>query len=36
MSERGERIHKVQEKMNTVEDEVFGDFCAEIGVENIR
>jgi len=36
MAERGERIHSVREKMNTVEDELFGEFCAEIGVDNIR
>ena len=36
MLERGQRLQLIQEKMNTVEDEVFGEFCQEIGVDNIR
>ena len=36
MAERSKRLRKVKEKTNTVEDELFGDFCQEIGVANIR
>lgn len=33
---RGAELEEVKEKMNTVEDRVFSDFCRSIGVENIR
>merc|ERR1712013_227379 len=33
---REETIEKVQAKKNVVEDEVFTDFCGQIGVSNIR
>lgn len=36
MKDRESRIQDVKESMNTVEDRVFADFCASIGVENIR
>merc|ERR1719447_1448132 len=29
-------IESTKEKMNTVEDRVFSDFCTKIGVKNIR
>ena len=36
MEERAIKIGAVKVKMNNVEDEVFADFCNQIGVENIR
>ncbi|KAL3853466.1 hypothetical protein ACJMK2_017002 [Sinanodonta woodiana] len=36
MTERGEVIKQLKEKMNTVEDEIFEQFCQQIGVDNIR
>ena len=36
MSERGDKIKQLKDKMNRVEDEVFADFCEQIGVTNIR
>ncbi|KAK4292351.1 hypothetical protein Pmani_034870 [Petrolisthes manimaculis] len=36
MSEREALMSDVKEKMNTVEDDVFADFCKSIGVTNIR
>ncbi|CAL4137233.1 unnamed protein product, partial [Meganyctiphanes norvegica] len=36
MKEREAAISDVKEKMNTVEDVVFGPFCKSIGVSNIR
>lgn len=36
MSEREALMSDVKEKMNTVEDVVFADFCKSIGVTNIR
>ncbi|XP_041349100.1 structural maintenance of chromosomes protein 1A-like [Gigantopelta aegis] len=36
MSERGDKIKQLKDKMNRVEDEVFSDFCEQIGVANIR
>lgn len=36
MSERGEKIKDLETKMNNVEDEVFSEFCKQIGVDNIR
>ena len=36
MEERGSRLAVVKGKMDRVEDEVFQDFCREIGVANIR
>ena len=36
MQERSQRIKKVKEKTNNVEDELFAAFCEEIGVVNIR
>lgn len=36
MSERKEKLDDLRERMNTVEDEKFKDFCEELGVENIR
>ena len=36
MADRGNRLKKAKDKMNRVEDELFGDFCRAIGVDNIR
>lgn len=36
LAQRAEKIKKVRAEANTVEDEVFGEFCREIGVDNIR
>ncbi len=36
MNTRGERLKNVKDKMNCVEDDVFEQFCMEIGVVNIR
>jgi structural maintenance of chromosome 1 len=36
MSERGDDLRHLKDKMNRVEDEVFAEFCAMIGVPNIR
>jgi structural maintenance of chromosome 1 len=36
MRKREEQIENTKEKMNTVEDRVFSDFCKKIGVKNIR
>ena len=36
MAKRAEVILKLQSQMNTVEDEIFCDFCVQLGVENIR
>merc|ERR1719189_1655344 len=36
MKKRDKVIENTKEKMNTVEDRVFSDFCKKIGVKNIR
>merc|ERR1719411_841585 len=36
MRKREKEIEGTKEKMNTVEDRVFADFCKKIGVKNIR
>merc|ERR1719427_202942 len=36
MRKRAKQIDSTKEKMNTVEDRVFSDFCNKIGVKNIR
>ncbi|KAK7102755.1 structural maintenance of chromosomes protein 1A-like [Littorina saxatilis] len=36
MSERGDDLRHLKDKMNRVEDEVFSEFCEMIGVPNIR
>lgn len=36
MAERDLRIQEMKERMNSVEDVVFRDFCNKIGMENIR
>merc|ERR1719411_442681 len=36
MRKREKEIEGTKEKMNTVEDRVFSDFCKKIGVKNIR
>ena len=36
IQERGEAMKLVKDKMNRVEDEVFSEFCVQIGVSNIR
>ena len=36
MEKRQDKILEVREKMNTVEDTIFSDFCSQIGVDNIR
>lgn len=36
MGERGKKLKDIKDKMDRVEDEVFQDFCKEIGVQNIR
>lgn len=34
--ERDQLIQEMKEKMNRVEDDVFEDFCRQIGMQNIR
>ncbi|KAJ7329449.1 hypothetical protein JRQ81_015623 [Phrynocephalus forsythii] len=34
--QRDEKIDELQKEINEVEDGIFGEFCEEIGVENIR
>ncbi|KAL1497486.1 hypothetical protein ABEB36_008443 [Hypothenemus hampei] len=36
MQSREQQIDEIKLRMNTVEDDVFSDFCHEIGVKNIR
>ena len=36
MQTRGHEIKQVRQQMNRLEDDIFIDFCSEIGVENIR
>lgn len=36
MNEREDTIKQLKDRMNRVEDELFEDFCSQIGVENIR
>lgn len=36
MRARGEKIQEIKERMNRVEDNVFAEFCSQIGVANIR
>ena len=36
MMEREETIKVLKDKTNRVEDEIFEDFCEQIGVDNIR
>lgn len=36
MRQRDVRIQDIKERMNSVEDTVFADFCTQIGVANIR
>ncbi|XP_050296378.1 structural maintenance of chromosomes protein 1A [Anthonomus grandis grandis] len=36
MQKREQQIEEIKLRMNTVEDDVFADFCNEIGVRNIR
>ncbi len=36
MADREGKIKKLRDQQNTVEDEIFTDFCAQIGVSNIR
>ncbi|XP_074128259.1 structural maintenance of chromosomes protein 1B isoform X2 [Sminthopsis crassicaudata] len=36
IKERAQKITDFQERIDKVEDEIFHDFCEEIGVENIR
>lgn len=36
MAKRDQEIQNVKEKMNNVEDDVFANFCTQIGVRNIR
>merc|ERR1712223_1350481 len=36
MKKRDKVIENTKEKMNTVEDRIFSDFCKKIGVKNIR
>ncbi|XP_012276752.1 structural maintenance of chromosomes protein 1A [Orussus abietinus] len=36
MAERDQEIQNIKEKMNNVEDDVFANFCEQIGVTNIR
>lgn len=36
MAERDLRIQDMKERMNSVEDVVFKDFCTRIGMANIR
>lgn len=36
MQKRNQKIEEIKQKMNTVEDRVYADFCNKIGVVNIR
>lgn len=36
MAERDIQIQEMKERMNSVEDVVFREFCRRIGMENIR
>lgn len=36
MAQRNQKIEEIKQKMNTVEDRVYADFCKKIGVANIR
>lgn len=36
MAQRNQTIEEIKQKMNTVEDRVYADFCKKIGVANIR
>lgn len=36
MQQRNQTIEEIKQKMNTVEDRVYADFCQKIGVANIR
>lgn len=36
MVQRNQKIQEIKQKMNNVEDHVYADFCARIGVANIR
>ncbi|KAI1278821.1 Structural maintenance of chromosomes protein 1A [Halotydeus destructor] len=36
MSDREEKINKIKDAMNSVEDDIFTEFCEHLGVENIR
>lgn len=36
MQKRNQKIEEIKQKMNTVEDRVYADFCKKIGVANIR
>lgn len=36
MAQRNSTIEEIKQKMNTVEDRVYADFCKKIGVANIR
>lgn len=36
MEVRDRKLDQLKEKLNSVEDDVFADFCASIGVANIR
>jgi structural maintenance of chromosome 1 len=36
MHQRDLKIQEIKESMNNVEDHVYSDFCAKIGVVNIR
>ena len=36
MNMRADKIKQLKERMNVVEDEVFAEFCRDIGIANIR
>lgn len=36
MAKRDQKIQEIKENMNNVEDNVFTDFCRQIGVNDIR
>lgn len=36
MNERDARIQEIKNSMNAIEDEMFAEFCEQIGVSNIR
>lgn len=36
MEQRNQKIQEIKQNMNTVEDQVYSDFCKKIGVSNIR
>ena len=36
MENRERKIKRLESKFSAVEDEIFGQFCAQVGLQNIR